>query len=321
MPSMESDKFILAPLHGYTCKVYRNTLLSASPELDTIVTPFIVTGPQLRHSPEYLKSFLHTEKDDVEIIPQIMGNDPESFTQLTYKLYELGYKEVNWNIGCPFHKITRKFRGAMILSDPAFIERFLDEVLRDLPCRLSVKTRTGIENHNEIEGLMKVFNKYPLESVILHPRTASQKYEGKASLQAFLEAQDLAEGRLIYNGDLGCPEDYRKLKAAMPGMDTWMIGRGVLANPFLVRSLKFGFLPGNSDFLEFHNRLFENFYNNSPDKRKFLNIMKGYWSFFKLSFGKYSDEVFRQICSTDSITSYRKSVSEVLNAYDFNSPD
>ncbi len=314
------DKFFLAPLHGYTCPVFRKTFASMEPETDGIVPPFIVAGSQINYSEEYLRNFLKTPEECGEVVPQIMGSEEESFIKLASTLTNMGYRSVNWNIGCPFHKITRKFRGAMVLSDPAYMDRFLSRVVPALPCSLSIKTRTGIDNHSELGDLIRVFNKYPLESLIIHPRTAAQKYEGHADTEAFMKAMNLYNGNLIYNGDINSVADYNIRREKFgDNIDSWMIGRGLIANPFLIKSIKNNFIPGNEDFESYYNLLFDNFSANSPDSRKLLNVMKGYWSFFKDSFGEKSEEVFKRIYTSDSVSVYLDRVRTITENFSFTS--
>ena len=107
---------------------------------------------------------------------------PVSYTHLdVYKrqakeLSSYGYREVNLNLGCPSATVTAKNKGAGFLSVPNELDRFLEQVFSGLETeavQVSVKTRTGMESHDEFEELLKIYNRYPLKELIIHPRAVS----------------------------------------------------------------------------------------------------------------------------------------------------
>ena len=84
---------------------------------------------------------------------------------------ELGYNEVNLNLGCPSGTVVSKKRGAGFLRYPEELDAFLDRIYTECDMKISVKTRIGFENPDEIYRLIEIFNKYPVYELIIHPRT------------------------------------------------------------------------------------------------------------------------------------------------------
>ena len=121
-------KFYLAPMEGITGHIYRNALEKYFPGTDKYFTPFI--------APDQNKILRTKERRDVlpennhvpELVPQILTNSAEDLIRTAKVLQELGYEEVNLNLGCPSGTVVAKKRGSGFLSEPLLLERFFDEL-------------------------------------------------------------------------------------------------------------------------------------------------------------------------------------------------
>lgn len=87
------------------------------------------------------------------LIPQILANNSEYFLEIAKALKELGYSEVNLNLGCPSGTVVSKKRGAGFLSVPDSLDTFLGEIFEKCPLKISLKTRIGMEDISEYAGL------------------------------------------------------------------------------------------------------------------------------------------------------------------------
>ncbi len=99
----------------------------------------------------------------------------------------MGYQEVNLNLGCPSGTVVAKGRGAGMLEDLEFLERFLDQIFSACPSlHISIKTRLGISNEDSFPKLMELYNRYPIWELTVHPRVqkdfTSTKFVGKPLL-------------------------------------------------------------------------------------------------------------------------------------------
>ena len=152
-------KYYLAPLEGITTYIYRRAYHQHFAPMDKYFTPFLV--------PHTKKGFSTKEKNDVmpehspgmNLVPQIMSNQAESFIHTVEKLKVYGYEEVNLNLGCPSKTVVSKGRGSGFLADPDGLNRFLDEIFKKCDVKISIKTRIGKDDPEELFELDMSFHK------------------------------------------------------------------------------------------------------------------------------------------------------------------
>lgn len=236
---------ILAPMQGLTEVLFRRVYEECFPgAIEKSVAPFLSLTHNIQYSKggarqSYLADVLpENNQGSIPVIPQILGREPEEFVALAAILADMGYDEVNWNIGCPMRAVTGKHRGSGILPYPDEVRRMLDAVMPRLSCRLSVKMRLGLRDKQEIFMIIPVLNDYPLVSVTVHPRTGRQQYGGTVDLDVFGEALPLFKAPVVYNGDICSAVDAERIKVRFPGIVDLMIGRGILYNPHLPLQIK-----------------------------------------------------------------------------------
>ncbi|MDM8539413.1 tRNA-dihydrouridine synthase family protein, partial [Desulfobacterales bacterium HSG17] len=230
----------LAPMRGLTTFTFRNVFSRFFHGFDLAVAPFITSVNSRRIKDSYLKDVLPANNLKMQVIPQVLSKSPEDFIFLAARLYELGHETINWNLGCPFPMVAKKGRGSGMLPHPEIIESFLEKVITAIPNNLSIKTRLGRNNADEIFDLMPVFNRYPLTELIIHPRTGIQMYEGLTDLNTFEKCVEMSNHPVVYNGDIVDIQRYQKLCSRFKTINRWMIGRGALMNPFLPDTIKAG---------------------------------------------------------------------------------
>jgi len=250
------------------------------------MAPFVSAVAEDKVSRKLLKDILPENNVQNKVIPQILGNSAEAIAGTANAINELGYDEVNLNLGCPYPMVTKKNRGAGLLRDPDNLDRLLDAVFARIRMRLSVKTRIGFESPDEIIKLIEVFNRYPMSELIVHPRVASQMYSGRASIDAFIKVASLCRQTLVYNGDICSPAFFLELNKKLPGIERWMIGRAAISNPFLpemiMKNMSF---PENAHdrFFRFHDDLYMAYKEKFHGPSHLLDRMKGFWRYFSIS--------------------------------------
>jgi tRNA-dihydrouridine synthase B len=178
---------ILAPLRGVTDAIFRTAFAECFGGVTRALAPFVASVRGARVKAKLLRDLLPEHNPKMPLVPQILGKDAQEFVVMAKALFDLGYAEVNWNLGCPYPMVAKKGRGSGMLPHPERIDRFLDTVLAGLPGRLSIKTRLGRFSAAEMDALMPIFNRYPLSQVIIHPRTGVQMYTGRVDLKRFGE--------------------------------------------------------------------------------------------------------------------------------------
>ena len=163
-------RLYLAPLEGITGWIYRSAVYECFGGFDKYFVPFIRPNQMGHFSAREKKDILPAHNAGMRTVPQILTNQAGDFLRTAAKLKEYGYEEVNLNLGCPSKTVVTKRRGAGFLAEPERLEAFLDEIFGKCPIRISVKTRLGMEEPGEFTRLLKIYNKYPMEELIIHPR-------------------------------------------------------------------------------------------------------------------------------------------------------
>ena len=271
-------KLYLAPIKGITDYIYRDAFAHHLGGFDVAVTPFIssVMGRKIKAS--LVRDILPANNRNCSIIPQILSKDPDDFLYLAEEIFSLGYTEINWNIGCPSPMVANKRRGSGLLPFPELIDKILNKLCGKFPGMISVKTRLGRYDSFEIEALMPILNRYPLRKLIIHPRLGVQMYKGEVDLKGFAKCAKVCTHKLIYNGDITSRDSFLKIQKQFPSVEEWMIGRGVLMNPYLAMILRGEKVSFSREVLvEFHDELFRRYGEILAGPSHQLGRMKAIW--------------------------------------------
>ncbi len=252
-------KLTFAPMEGITTYVYRNAHAEIFGGCDEYYAPFISPSEQERISRKEMKDILPERNENISLKVQVIANKAEPVVKFAGKVKQLGYDEINLNLGCPAGTVVKKGRGSGFLKYPDLIDEFLYGIFENTDIKVSVKTRTGFSSHNEMEELMKIYNKYPLSLLIIHPRTREMLYGGVPDMNTFDNAYNISKSSVCYNGNICSVEDFNKIKECYPELDSVMIGRGGVRNPALFREIKGGKPITVSEVLEFSHLLIDNY--------------------------------------------------------------
>jgi tRNA-dihydrouridine synthase B len=273
----------LAPLQGMTDRIYRNLFPVYFKGVDLAIAPFISSVKKMKPDNKLLRESHPDKNTGIPTIPQIMSSKPDDFTKLANALYDIGCGTVNWNLGCPFPMVVKKGRGAGMLCYPDRIESFLEKTLPVLKPKLSIKLRIGLKYPDEALQLMPIFNRFPLEELIIHPRTGVQMYGGEVDLDMFGQCLNLSKHRVVYNGDIDSAEKQEMLAGRFGSVKRWMIGRGLLGNPFLAEEIKFHTQKSYSEKIKimraFHDQLFAEYSQILSGPAHITNKMKEVWTY------------------------------------------
>ncbi len=289
-------KFLqLAPMQAMTDVHFMNTYHKIFGGFNEMMAPYIMASS---NSPMKLqtmqKHFLELD-DGITLIPQLLSNDAKGFLYYANLLFDLGFKKINWNLGCPFPYVTKKQRGAGLLPYPDKIDEILDKIMPKLKPSLSIKIRLGLHEQNEIIPIISVLNHYPIVETILHPRTAAQKYEGKANKHFFGEVFPKFNMPVIYNGDIIYKEQVNEMERTFLGVKGYMIGRGAFINPFItnqINGIEFTDAEKLDKFKEFYFTLHNYYKEKTQTNLGFLGHMKNLWWYFSQSFVKGDSYLF-----------------------------
>ncbi|MBO6000109.1 MAG: tRNA-dihydrouridine synthase family protein [Lachnospiraceae bacterium] len=281
-------KYYFAPMEGITGYCFRQVHHKFFPGLDAYYTPFIAANKTLSFSGREKKEFDPLNNKDIPTVPQLMGNDAGAFLFAAGEMAGRGYGEINFNLGCPASTVVSHHRGAGMLADTERLDAFFDEVFEGLekhplPAVISVKTRIGMTDPDELPAILDVYEKYPIAKLIVHPRVRSEFYSGEVHEDAFAYVLERARCPVVYNGDIRSMQDIRRIAALFPEAEGIMCGRGLLIDPAMLRGL-----CGEEDAAgqssgalvrKFHNELISTYLREYGDEAQTLSKMKEiiYW--------------------------------------------
>lgn len=278
-------RYYFAPMEGVTGYIYRNAHHDFFPGIDKYFAPFISPSNNGAFHPKELRDVMpENNVAGIVLVPQILANRAEYFIQAANDLKKLGYEEINLNLGCPSGTVVAKKKGAGFLEDPEKLDTFLEEIFSKTNQKISIKTRIGINSPEEFEELLQVYNKYPLEELIIHPRIQKDFYKNHPNLAVFSEAYQKSRNPLCYNGDLFSKKEVDRFCGEYPSVDCVMIGRGLIANPGLVEEIKGEPALTKERLKAFHDRLYDDYKAILSPEKIVLCKMKEVWSYMVESF-------------------------------------
>lgn len=304
-------KYYLAPMEGITGHIYRNVYEKYFHNIDKYFTPFIVPNQSLSLKTKELRDLLPENNEGLNVVPQILTNDAEGFILTANKLKQLGYDEINLNLGCPAGTVVSKKRGSGFLAYPDELDKFLDEIYKISDMKISIKTRLGKERPEEFYNLIEIYNKYPLEELIIHPRTREDFYGNIPNLKMFKEALSLSKHSICYNGDIFTTENYNDIVKEFPEIDKVMLGRGVLANPGLIGEIRENNFISKEILKEFHDEIFENYTILLNEDKNAMYRMKELWGYMSHIFTD-NKKYYKKIKKAQKAKDYREAVSRLF---------
>lgn len=249
----------LAPLDGITKVVFRRVYQEMFGGVDRCFIPFFSPTDQHIVTKRDQRELDVANNAGVDVVPQIMTRRAEDFLWAAELLGNMGYGEVNLNLGCPSGTVTAKGKGSGFLSRPEDLDRFFETVFSRVRLPVSVKTRLGIQAPEEFERLLAIYNRYPIACLTIHPRVQKEFYKGHIHRELFAWAVERSLNPLCYNGDLLTVEDCRSFAEDFPGVEAVMIGRGAVADPALPRKLRGGSGATREELMAFTGRLYREY--------------------------------------------------------------
>ena len=311
-----SCTLLSSPLQGFTDFRFRNAFDKYFGGVDTFYAPYIRLNGNLVIKPAYERDLLPQNNTVNELIPQVMTNDAEEFLFVANYVQQLGYKELNWNLGCPYPMVTKRGMGSGLICESTKINDILHKVHQESDIIVSMKMRMGYDTPEEILDVFPILDNYPIKNVAIHARIGKQLYKGGVDLESFQTCLDSTKQKIYYNGDITSVAKFNELKERFPTIDHWMIGRGLIADPFLPSMIK----NNNSSYPEnrvevfskFHDTLFSDYESALSGQSHVLIKMLHFWEYFATSFAN-PHKTFKKIKKAKNIHAYEYAVKEILN--------
>jgi len=303
--------FYFAPLEGITNYIYRNTFSNYYNNVDKYFTPFLNANSEGCLAKKSQREIDRENNKVLNLVPQLLTNNSNTFNLVSNKLNDLGYNEINLNLGCPSGTVTSKGKGSGQLKDTKKLKVFFDEIFNNNIQDISVKTRIGFSDPAEMETLLNIFNDYPIKELIVHPRIREDYYKGPINIEVFKDIVKESKNEVCYNGDLFTVNQINDFVTNFPTINKIMLGRGLIANPGLIQEFKTGKKLSIKNFREFHDSLYNQYSQILFGDKNILFKMKDYWRVWKINFPENEKQV-KQLLKSQTLVSYLKAVDFIL---------
>jgi tRNA-dihydrouridine synthase len=303
-------------MEGLTDTVYRRTHHRHFGGVSKYYIPFVSPTQHHVFTPKEMRAIGPENNAGIPTVPQILAKDTEHFLWAAKLMGEMGYSQVDLNLGCPSGTVVAKHKGSGMLADADALDRFLDgifEGLRGESLQISVKTRIGLEDKDNWPALVAVFNRYPICLLTVHPRLRRQFYKGKPDWDAFALAAEQITVPLCYNGDIFTLEDARAVKTRFPGVSQVMLGRGLVTNPALAREIRGGAPLTGDELRQFHDAVLDNYCACIIGEVNILHKMKELWSYWACLFPEDKKGI-KAVRKSRDLAEYRRTAAAVLSA-------
>ncbi len=308
-------KLYLAPLQGLTDHSFRKIFRLYFGGLDLFFTPFFSFNRNNPIKAGKLKKQLDDGYGPAKVVPQVLSNSPEAIFRFQESLSGIGYKRFNLNLGCPYPVVIKKNKGVALMSQPQRLEDLISHMANHSALSFSVKVRLGLENPDEIFTVLEILNRYPIEEVIIHPRLGGQYYKGEPDHARLNKCLAHSKHPLVYNGDIFSVADFQKFSLMHPDVNTFMLGRGILRNPFLAMQIKGEALPANPKkvLYDFQADLFYQLLEDRGKGKYFPQGIKEFWSYLSYSFDN-PPEIFDQIKRVNAPAEYLSATDNIFSS-------
>ena len=189
------------------------------------------------------KKILSFSEEEKPLALQVGGSDKKELSEVCKIAEDMGYDEININLGCPSKKVQKNKFGACLMKEPDLVSECINKMINSCKIPVTAKTRIGFDNVEEFEYLNEFIlkmKKAGCRTFILHAR--------KAILKGLTPKQNLNIPKLNYeivykikkeNPDLkiiinGGISKIEEIKSHLEYCDGVMIGRAIYQNPYFL---------------------------------------------------------------------------------------
>ena len=301
-------QYYFAPMEGLTDSIYRRLHHKHFGGVDRYYMPFISPTPHRALTPREARELPPAASEPFTAIPQLLTKSSEDFLWAAGVCRDLGYEEVNLNIGCPSGTVTAKGKGAGMLRSPEDLDRFLEEIYAAAPLPISVKTRLGFADPSEFPRLLEIFNRYPICQLTVHPRVRQDFYSGSVNIDAFRYCLENSRAPVCFNGNLCSISQIEAFHAEFPQVEAVMLGRGLAGDPGML-------LPGGTtvEALDaFMEDLLQSYQDAFGGARNAMFRLKENWHLLICRF-EGAEKLGKQLRKTTDIQEFRAITKQILH--------
>ncbi|MBQ4549481.1 MAG: tRNA-dihydrouridine synthase family protein [Oscillospiraceae bacterium] len=299
-------RYYYAPLEGITDATFRRLHHKYFPGVDRYFMPFIsptihrcLTNREARELPK-------ADSVGFAAVPQLLGKNVEDMLWAIEVCKDLGYDEVNINLGCPSGTVVSKGKGSGMLSDIYALDEFLSAIYAKAVLPVSLKTRIGVNDSENWEKILEIYRDYPVKELTVHPRIRKAFYKGDCDMDAFAKAVVGSPFPVCYNGNVYSMDDARKIAERFPAVESVMIGRGLVADPGMLCGG-----TGRETLKAFLNELSDTYCTVFESKRNAIYRMKDNWHYLIALFDG-SDKLWKEMRKSTDYDRFMAIANEII---------
>lgn len=309
-----------APMEGITGRIFRRVFDKHFKGVTDYYTPFITPKEKRGIDKKDIKELLPAHNEGIKIVPQILTSREDAFNLTAFKLMEMGYKEINLNLGCPSGTVVNKGRGSGALKNLDGLKELLTGIFNEAEhtgLKISIKTRIGYEEASEFHNIISLYRQFPIEKLIIHPRTRTEFYRSRVHKECFKQAVDEYSkageaGKLCFNGELKGVDDVLAIEKEFPDIDHIMIGRGLLRYPFLLEDMAGVVVTDRQGRIRnFLEELLDTYLEEFNGGAAAVLKLKEIWFYLQDSF-EGSEAYVKDIKKAKGVAEYRAAVNVLL---------
>lgn len=306
-------------MEGLTGAPFRRVHAKFFGAADRYYLPFVTPTTEPRFTARQLSRELDRDLNrGLNVVPQLLTRRAEDFIWAAKALADLGYQEVNLNLGCPAGTVVAKGKGSGFLQYPDALREFLDRIFSaNLPIAISVKTRIGYSHEDEFRALVDIYNDFAdgMDSLTIHPRLRTDFYKGDLRLHVFNRFFTELKMPIGYNGDIITVDDISRVRHRYKPLKMIMVGRALMADPALFRKAAGGNPATLPEIASFYEALFDSYAQAFQSRKNALMRMKEYW-FFQHNLFVGAERAVKQIYKAKTVEDYQTAVETIFENFD-----
>ena len=226
-----------------------------------LYTEMVATKSAIHGNRKKILEFNEAEKP---LALQVGGSDKKELSEVCKIAEEMGYDEININLGCPSKKVQKNKFGACLIKEPDLVAECINKMVNSCKIPVTAKTRIGFDQTEDFDYLNSFISKISnagVKTIILHAR--------KAILKGLTPKENLKIPKLNYpmvyeikkhnknleiiinGGIVNCSQ----IKEHLNNCDGVMIGRAIYQNPYFLAEIEKTFfnntnIPTRSEIAE-----------------------------------------------------------------------
>ena len=229
------NRLLLAPMEGVTDRAFRSLVLDL--------------GGAGGASTEYVRIHSHpvgcrvierelgSPREDVPVAVQLMAAGTDFIAETVAQAELAGATWIDLNFGCPVKRVFGRGAGSALLDRPELLGRIVAATVEATGLPVSAKVRLGVRDATRLGEILDAAGESGASMITLHGRTRAESYAAPAHWDLVAQAASRVHSRLpgvvfIGNGGVESADDAHRMQRET-GCDAVMVGRAVLANPFL----------------------------------------------------------------------------------------